>query len=246
MTLDYTTALVIGGSRGTGRQIAKRLAEHGVRTVVVARNQKDLDDLKREVPAIDVVAADATTDGTAERLLAEVKPDLLVLAGGHMPKMAALSELTWDEFSRTWNVDTRIAFAFVKAALQAPMPKGSTIVSFASGAALGGSPLSGGYAGAKRMQHFVSNYGAWEADQRDLGLAFYTIYPKQFIAGTQIAENGAGAYGAARSISAEEFMKTWDTPLTPGRIGDEVIGLLATRGDPGAYGITGSAMEKMA
>ena len=175
-------------------------------------------------------------------------PDLLILAGGHQPKMQTLSDLSWTEFSAAWNCDTKIAFEFTKAALLAPMAKGGAIVSFASGAAIGGSPMSGGYAGAKRMQHFIANYGKWEADRRGLGLNFYTIYPKQLIAGSDIANDASSAYAEARSMSQEQFMSQWEKPLTPGIIAEQVMGLLA--GDPdgnsGAYGITGTGMEKMA
>ena len=55
--------------------------------------------------------------------------------------MAALQELDWSEFSATWNSDTKIVFEFTKAALTLPLASGSTVVSFSSGASLGGSPL---------------------------------------------------------------------------------------------------------
>ncbi len=247
MTFNYKTALIIGGSKGTGRDIALKLSEKGARTVVVARTVADLDALKSAAPLIETIALDAADDGVAKKLIAEISPDLLILAGGHQPKMQTLSELSWTEFSGAWNTDTKIAFEFTKAALLAPMENGGTIVSFASGAAIGGSPMSGGYAGAKRMQHFVANYGKWEADRRGLGLNFCTIYPKQLIAGSDIANDASTAYAEARSMSQEQFMSQWETPLTPGIIGDQVMGLLAgdQDGNSGAYGITGTGMEKM-
>lgn len=248
MTFKYQTALIIGGSKGTGRDISLRLVERGVRTIVIARTQTDLDALKNEAPSIETIALDAADDGVAQKLIAGNSPDLLILAGGHRPKMQTLSELSWVDFSAAWNTDTKIAFEFIKAALLAPMAKGGTIVSFASGAAIGGSPMSGGYAGAKRMQHFISNYGKWEADRRGLGLNFYTIYPKQLIAGSDIANDASSAYAEARSMSQEQFMSQWEKPLTPGIIGDRVMGLLDgdDDGNSGAYGITGAGMEKMA
>lgn len=248
MTFSHKTALIIGGSRGVGRDISLKLAGKGLRTVVVARTGTDLEALKSEATAVETIALDAAEEGAAGRLMADIAPDLLVLAGGHQPKMQALSDLTWQDFSATWNTDTRIAFEFTKAALLAPMTRGGTIVSFASGAAIGGSPLSGGYAGAKKMQHFISGYGQWEADRRGLGLTFYTIYPKQLIAGTSIAFDASSAYAEARSMSREQFMDQWEKPLTPGLIGDQVMSLLEGSPDsePGAYGITGTGMEKMA
>lgn len=248
MTLNYKTALIIGGSSGVGRDISLKLAQNGVRTVAVARTAANLEKLKSEAPSIETIALDAAKDGAAEKLLADVSPDLLVLAGGHQPKMLPLSELSWQDFSTAWNTDTKIAFEFTKAALLAPMAPGGAIVSFASGAAIGGSPLSGGYAGAKKMQHFVSNYGKWEADRSGLGLNFYTVYPKQLIAGSSIANDASSAYAEARSMSQEQFMNQWDKPLTAELIGDQVLALLGSNppADSGAFGITGAGMETMA
>jgi len=248
MTLKYKTALIIGGSRGVGHDLSVKLSNLGVKTTAVARNKTDLNNLKSEAPSIDIIAQDATEDGVAEKLISEVSPDLLMLVGGYLPKMQPMTDMNWQEFSATWNTDTKIAFEFTKAALLHPMPMGSAIVSFASGAALFGSPLSGGYAGAKRMQHYISNYGKREADLRELGLNFYTIYPKQLIAGTDIGNDASLAYATANSIPQEKFMKQWDQPLTPDLISENVINLLSddTGDNCGTYAITGTNMEALA
>ncbi len=245
--MRYRKALVIGGSRGVGRALSLKLNRAGARTVTVARNAGDLDSLRAEAPEIETVAIDAA-DGVADELMADIGPDLLLLVGGHRPKMAPLSNLSWQDFSATWHADTKIAFDFTKAALQTPMGRGGAIVSFASGAAIGGSPLSGGYAGAKRMQHLIANYGKWEAERRDLGLTFYTIYPKQLIAGTKIAHEASSAYAGARSVTQEQFMSQWEKPLTAEQVADSVMDLLAddSGGNAGAYTIAGTGREAYA
>ncbi|MBL4739911.1 MAG: SDR family oxidoreductase [Sneathiella sp.] len=248
MALKYKTALIIGGSRGVGRDLSVKFSNMGIKTTTVARNKRDLDTLKSEAPSIDIIAQDATEDGIAKMLISEISPDLLILVGGYLPKMQSIADMSWQEFSATWNTDTKIAFDFTKAALLQPMETGSAIVSFSSGAALFGSPLSGGYAGAKRMQHYISNYGKREADLRELGLNFYTIYPKQLIAGTDIGNDASLAYATANSIPQEKFMKQWDQPLTPDLISEHIIKLLSDdAGDNcGAYAITGTDMETLA
>lgn len=248
MSFDYQRALVVGGSRGVGREVAQGLAAKGVATTVVARGEAGLAELKAAAPKIETVAVDAAADGAARMLLADFKPDLVVLAGGQMPKMTPLHKMTWAEFSATWNCDTRMAFEFTKAALTLPMATGGTFVSFSSGAALGGSPLSGGYAGAKRMQHFLVNYGQREADRLGLGLRFLAIIPKQLMAGTEIGETASAAYAAAAGIDAEKFMRQWDTPLTAPLAGAHLIELLAAKpeADTRAYAITGTGFEAMA
>jgi len=132
MSFEYQRALVIGGSRGVGRELAVGLAAKGVATIVVARGEAGLAQLKTAEPAIETVARDAAADGAAGELLAKFKPDLLMLVGGQVPKMAPIHEFTWDEFSTTWNNDTKVAFEFTKAALTLPMAHGGTIVSFSS------------------------------------------------------------------------------------------------------------------
>lgn len=54
-------------------------------------------------------------------------------------------------------------FEWVREALLAPLAPGSTVITMSSGAALAGSPLSGGYAGAKAAIRFPTSYAAAES-----------------------------------------------------------------------------------
>jgi hypothetical protein len=99
---------------------------------------------------------------------AALRPNVLVVCGGARPPGRPIQELTWEEFSVNWNTDVRMSFAFCREALRAPLPAGSTVILISSGAALGGSPISGGYAGAKRTQMFIANYAQKESDRLNL------------------------------------------------------------------------------
>ncbi|MEH6476550.1 MAG: SDR family oxidoreductase [Sneathiella sp.] len=247
MSMEYKNALIIGGSSGIGRELALNLAELGVRTVVVGRDTNRLADLKANDARIETISIDAAGNESAQQLLSDIEPDLLVLVGGQNPKMTPVHEMNWDEFSETWNNDTKLAFEFTKAALNLPLASGSTIVSFSSGAALGGSPLSGGYAGAKRMQHFLVNYGQREANRLGLNLRFLCIIPKQLIAGTQIGTQASAAYAEAAGINAKKFMDQWEAPLTAKVASSYLVDLLARKpeSDVNAYTITGTSLEAM-
>ena len=121
--------------------------------------------------------------------------------------MAAIDEQSWESFSAAWNVDVKIAFEVGRAALEQPLRPGSTVVIVSSGAGLGGSPLSGGYAGAKRTQMFVAGYLQRESETRGLAIRFVALAPRQLIAGTRIGEAAAAAYGAEGGESAGDYMR---------------------------------------
>ena len=55
---------------------------------------------------------------------------------------------------------------------------------------LNGSPLSGGYAGAKRMLWFMAKYANGVSEQKGLGIRFQAIVPLQIIGGTGVGDAG--------------------------------------------------------
>ncbi len=245
MTIQHKKALVIGGSSGSGKEIALTLADHGIDTIAVARDLAKLEALKSINQKISILSEDASKEGVAARLLSEYQPDLLVIAAGHSQPMRPFFEQTWETFSDSWNIDTKIAHAFLSAAIRLPMVSGSTIISFSSGAGLSGSRLSGGYAGAKRMQHFLTEYANKEAELLNLDLRFYSIIPKQLIAGTSLGQAAGTAYAEANGKSLAEFMGQWEEPLTPKKISGYIIELLdQSKSLPDrSYFITGTGMQ---
>lgn len=139
MNDENRRAVVVGGRSGIGLATVRALEADGVAVTVVSRRD----------------GLDATDPAVAERILREARPSYLVLSAGVPPRMARLDEQTWESFSEVWNHDVKATFHFVQAALKLPLPPGASVVIVSSGAALEGSPLSGGYAGAKRMQWTV-------------------------------------------------------------------------------------------
>src|ERR671931_38787 len=189
--MSIERALVIGAGGGAARAPAEPLPAGGAHVVAAGRER------------------DATDPAQVASLLAEADPDLVVVAAGARPLMAAIEEQSWESFSTPWNVDVRIAFEVGRAALARPLRPGSTVVIVSSGAGLDGSPMSGGYAGAKRTQMFLAGYLQRAADARALGIRFVALAPMQFLVGTAIGQAAADAYGAEAGQSGEDYINSW-------------------------------------
>ena len=200
------TVVVIGGSRGVGRRIAESAAHQGARVLAVARHEGALRQLANVVPGIEVLALDATRPNAPSKVFAAVVPDILVLSGGAIPVAAPLHEQSWRDFTVNWQSDVRIAFNFCKAALSRPLPSGSSVVLIASRAALAGSPLTGGYAGAKRTQMFIANYSQKESDRLGLGLQFVALAPG-IIPETEFGRLAVDGYARYIGMSTKDFIR---------------------------------------
>lgn len=208
--MTIRNALVIGAGGDVGRATTDALTAAGAR-VLAAGHERD-----------------ATDPAQVAALLAEADPDLVVVAAGTPPRMAPVDEQSWESFSAPWNVDMKIAFEVGRAALVRPLRANSTVVIVSSGAALGGSPLSGGYAGAKRMQMFLADYLQSAADARRLGIRFVALVPRQLLAGTPIGEAAAAAYGAGTGQSAEAYLKEhFPVPLGPAGVARAIVSIAA-------------------
>jgi NAD(P)-dependent dehydrogenase (short-subunit alcohol dehydrogenase family) len=226
--MRFERALVIGAGSGVGQATAAALTGQGVSVVAAGRER------------------DATDPGQVGSLLDEADPDLIVVAAGVRPHMASIEEQTWASFSAPWEVDVKIAFEVGRAALARPLRPGSVVVIVSSGAGVNasGSPLSGGYAGAKRMQMFLAGYLRRAADARRLGIRFVALAPQQFLVGTRIGQAAAAAYGAAAGQSAENYINSWPVPLDPDGVARAILSVASgtEHRDATVLGVTGQGV----
>ena len=228
--LTGKTALVVGASRGLGRGIALALDEAGAPVVAVARDPAALAKLAAASTGIRVEAADAARERTPSDLLGRYQPQILVLVAGAVPVGLPLHEHTWETFSVHWHADVKIAFGWLKAALLAPLRPGSRIVVISSGAAVFGSPASGGYAGAKATQRFIAAYAAEESRRADLGITVTAVLPAMTPFG-DVGKAGVRAYTARTGKTEDEYLAEMGEPLTPELAGSALVGLVLA--DPG-------------
>ena len=233
------TAIVTGAGRGFGRAIAAALVATGWQVVGLARTTADLDDVRDELgERFTPVTADAADEAIAGSMITRHRPRLLVLNAGATPHMAPLTEHTWETFSANWATDTRHTFNWIRAALSAPLRRGSTVVSMSSGAALRGSPLSGGYAGAKSTIKFLSDYAADESDRGATGIRFLTLFP--MLSPTGVGAAGVRAYSAQQGVDEDAFVADLAPVLTPQMVGRTVADLIADPGSTSGYVLTGT------
>ncbi len=226
VSLSGKKMVVIGGSRGIGRRIVEAGFRNGAQVLVVARQEAPLQQLAHEVPGVEILALDAADENAPLRVFDILTPDILILGGGVFPPAAPIHEQSWQQFSVNWENDVKIAFNFSKAALSRPLPAGASVVLISSCAALAGSPLSGGYAGAKRTQIFIANYGQKESDRFGLGLRFMAIAPR-IVPDTDLGKHTITGYSRYLGISADDFVRGMAAPPTPHIVATAVIELVA-------------------
>ncbi|MBV9232015.1 MAG: SDR family oxidoreductase [Chloroflexi bacterium] len=221
--LHGKNVVVIGGSKGVGRAIVAATHAQGAQVLAVARQEEPLKKLADEFPGVRVLAFDASDERAPATVFATLSPDVLVVCAGAIPHAAPLGEQSWEQFSRNWNSDVKMSLLFSQAALNTPLPSGTTIILISSGAAIGGSPLSGGYSGSKRTQMFIANYAQQEADRLHLSLRFLALAPGGLMPETDLGKAGVEAYASSAGLSATDFIKRRGASQTPEDVASAVI-----------------------
>ncbi len=239
----FQTAVVTGASRGFGRAIASALVATGTRVVGIARGEQELRAVRTELgDGFTPVVADATDDPLAQDVIREYRPRLLVLNAGVTPHMAPVHEQTWETFSRNWHTDTRHVFAWIRAALREPLAPGSVVVAMSSGAALAGSPLSGGYASAKAAIRYIRGYAAEESERAALDIRFVTLLP-QLTPATGLGSAGVAGYAARQNVDQDTFVQGLEPILTPDQVAKAVVELAADPGSAPEYLVGGAGLR---
>jgi NAD(P)-dependent dehydrogenase (short-subunit alcohol dehydrogenase family) len=243
-SLAGKTMVVIGGSRGVGRRVVEAGIGNGARVLAVARQHAPLQQLAQDVSGAEILALDATDAGAPSKVFGVLEPDVLVLGGGAFPPTAALHEQSWEQFAVNWEADVKITFHFCKAALSRPLRAGSSVILISSGAALAGSPISGGYAGAKRTQLFIANYSQKESDRLGLGLRFMALAPR-IMPDTELGAHAVTGYSRYLGVSAADFIRSMASPPTAADVATAVVEL-ATNPDQSkgkAFIVSGAGLE---
>jgi NAD(P)-dependent dehydrogenase (short-subunit alcohol dehydrogenase family) len=244
--LSDRSTVVVGASRGLGRGIARALGEAGAPVVAVARSGAALAELAATSANIQIEVADAADPTVAWSIIDRYEPETLILVAGANPVMRPLHHHTWETFSANWHTDVKIAFTWLREALLKPLPAGSRVVVVSSGAALGGSPASGGYAGAKATQRFVAQYVQEESRRAGLDISVTTVMPKMTPFG-DVGRRAARIYAGRAGQSEAAYIAKMGDLLTPEIAGSALLELL--RAEPGTiapeYMLTAVGLQRV-
>jgi uncharacterized protein len=112
--LQGALALLTGASSGLGPHIARRLAGRGVRFVLSARRQPELDALAGELERARVVPADLSRRGEAERLAAAAGEVDVLVANAGIPASGSLETFLVEEIDRALEVNLRSAMVLAR------------------------------------------------------------------------------------------------------------------------------------
>jgi NAD(P)-dependent dehydrogenase (short-subunit alcohol dehydrogenase family) len=173
--LDGQVALVTGGGRGIGANIARELAAAGMRVAVSARTREEVESVAEEIGGLAVVA-DVSSEDDVARLVEEVGAiDLLVANAG----VDAFDQAAWEVDPAEWwhvhEVNVLGVYLCCRAVIPGMLERGrGRIVITGSGAAYLPGSTNSAYASSKAA---VVRFGETLANQLAGRIPVFPISP---------------------------------------------------------------------
>lgn len=139
--LKNKVAIITGASSGIGRASALLFAQHGAKLVLNARRQAGLDELLKEIKAIGAqaiaVAGDVQDEALAQQLVEAAQQqfgglDIAFNNAGTIGRMAAVDELSLQDWQYTLHTNLNSAFLAAKYQLPAMRQRGGGSLIFTS------------------------------------------------------------------------------------------------------------------
>jgi 3-oxoacyl-[acyl-carrier protein] reductase len=177
--LSGQVALVTGGGRGIGANIARELAGAGARVAVSARSKDQVDAVAREIGGLSVLA-DVSDRDSVEAMVEEVESalgpiDFLCANAGIGSDEGAPWEMEPDEWWRIFEVNVLGAYLSCRAVIPRMLERGSgRIVITGSGAAYLPMSRNAAYGASKAA---VWRFGEILANQLEERLPVFVISP---------------------------------------------------------------------
>jgi 3-oxoacyl-[acyl-carrier protein] reductase len=210
--LSNQVALVTGGGRGIGRNIALELAAAGASVVVAARSAGEITQTADEVGGL-AVECDVSDRESVARMVDRVEAahgrlDLLVSNAGMSVGEGAAWELDPADWWRVFEVNVLGVYLCCRAVIPGMLARGGgRIVNVASGAAYLPGVSSTAYSASKAAVHRFSETLALQLEPR--GIPVFSISP-----------------GLVRTQMTDRFSE--DAPWTPPKLAPRLVRALAS------------------
>ena len=222
--LTGRTALVTGGSRGLGLQIAEALGEAGARVVISARKAGELEAavaaLKERGVQADWIAADSSQPAEVQRLAGEAVATL-----GHVDILVNNAGATWgapaedhplDAWDKVMNLNVRAIFLLSQAVGRASMipRKRGRIINVASIAGLSGNTGGMTTVAYNTSKAAVLNFtralaGEWGVHGINVNALAPGFFPSRMTAGllAHVGVDAMRAHAPLRRLGDDEDLK---------------------------------------
>jgi 3-oxoacyl-[acyl-carrier protein] reductase len=211
--LEGRVALVTGGGRGIGRNIALELANAGARVAVAARTSEQVEQTAAEIGGL-AIEADVSDRDSVERMVeraeSELGPlDLLVCNAGVAGWETTAWELEPERWWRVFEVNVLGVYLCCRAAIPPMLAHGGgRIVNVASGAAYLPGSRTTSYSASKAAVHRFSEVLALQLEPH--GISVFSISP-----------------GLVRTEMTEDAFAD-DAPWTPPELAPRLVRALAS------------------
>jgi hypothetical protein len=216
MSLKDKTIVVTGGSRGLGLGLVEALVDQGAKVTVVARDQAALTAVKQRIGVV-TISADVTDETAAHRILAEVRPDILVLNAGATPRMGRL------DLGDRRQGRALLAAGGAQSAAQAGKPRPRRIER------RGRERISDVRRLCRRQAHALvhGQICEWGLRAEEAG---HPLPGDRAAADHRrdrgVGDAGANAYARALGVEREAYLARFGAPLPPRKFGDHLVAVL--------------------
>src|SRR3954467_2338979 len=221
MQWDGAVAIVTGGSRGIGREVAMLAAQKGARVGLVARSAPDLEAVLKEIGGRGAVATadvadQAATEEAMGKLAAALGPvDILVNNAG-IGSYGRVSDLDVEEFERGMRVNFFSCVYATKAVLPSMLERRrGHIVNVAPTPGPIGPPMEAAYAASKFAMVGFTEALAFEVGPEGIGVSMVNPGPVE----TDFFDTRGHAYEGS-----------YPKPVSAQRVADSVIEVVESDG----------------